>query len=98
VERLTHEVRAAEEENDRLRMVIDGKYGGDAGDANTFYVNDDTAQKIPLGRGVTIRFDDYYDVVYDRLLGVLVVQGDQAVAVYPVSDYEVAVAKRGGAK
>jgi hypothetical protein len=92
-ERLTHEVTATEAENTRLRAVINGKYGGDTGDADTFYVNDDTAQKIPLGQGVTIRFGVFYDVRYDVKAGLLV-EGDSSVAVHPVSDYEVAVVPR----
>ena len=93
IESLERAAAAQAAENERLRIVIAGKYSGGT-EADTFYVNDDTAQEIPLGKGPTIRVGGFFDVRYDAGKGALLVEGDRAVQVYPESDYEVAVAPR----
>jgi hypothetical protein len=52
-----------EEENDRLRGVIEGRFTGTPND-DTFLINDDTAKELPLGKGPEIRFADFYTVQY----------------------------------
>jgi hypothetical protein len=54
---------SVEEENERLRAVIEGRFTGKPED-DTFLINDDTAKELPLGKGPDIRFADFYTVRY----------------------------------
>jgi hypothetical protein len=52
-----------EEENTRLRAVIEGRFTGKPED-DTFLINDDTGKELPLGKGPDVRFADFYTVRY----------------------------------
>lgn len=49
------------EENQRLRNVIEQRYG-EPGDSDTNLVNEDTTASIPLGNGPTVWFGGVYEV------------------------------------
>jgi hypothetical protein len=88
-----------EEENARLRAVIEGRFTGKPED-DTFLINDDTAKELPLGKGPEIRFADFYTVRYGdartsgggataNLIGgarVLVVETDKPMQLRPTLD------------
>jgi hypothetical protein len=84
------ELRAAlvDEENTRLRDQLAGKAAA-RGTADTFLVDEDTGDELALGKGVTVRFTDFYDVRFKVAEAGLLVTADRDVAVQPVSPYEI---------
>lgn len=89
VEHQTFAANSTEEENARLRAVIDGKFSGES-DADTFYINEDTAAQIPLGLGVSIRFPGY-DVHWSEPTGELLIESNRPMYI-KLCDYNQMVA------
>jgi hypothetical protein len=83
-------VKVTEAENVRLRDVIAGK-AAERGESDTFLVNADTGNELPLGKGATVRFGDFWDVraAGDRL----VVTGDGNLLVKPAMPFQVTIRK-----
>lgn len=79
---------AVDEENTRLRDQLAGKAAA-RGTADTFLVDEDTGDELALGKGVTVRFTDFYDVRFKVSEAGLLVTADRDVAVQPVSPYEI---------
>jgi hypothetical protein len=85
------ELQAVTAENERLRNVVEDKYGTRDDDSDTFLVNEDTAAELPLGKGPTVRFADFYGVRCDQSktadgARVLIVETDDPMQIRPTGD------------
>jgi hypothetical protein len=106
-ERLRQEAAGAElaeEENARLRTLIEGKFAGET-DADTFLVNEETGKEVPIGKGCDIRFADFYSARYGRLdqggistggARVLIIETDKPMQIRPTLDPCVIIVARAG--
>lgn len=89
-------------ENERLRDLVDSKYKGEHADADTFFVDEDTAKELSLGKGPEIRFADFYSARYaavDRGVAstggvrVLIIETDADMQVRPVGSRAIIIAR-----
>lgn len=80
----------AEAETRRVLNQLDGKLAADDSGADTFLVDAETANELPLGTGPDVRFADFYTVRYgnhDESGGarVLVIETDAAMQIRPTN-------------
>jgi hypothetical protein len=90
------EIKAINEENERLRVLVTGKYIDKETDADTFLVQNDIEGSLPLGAGVEVRFADFYSVRYGEGEAgdakVLVIETDESMQIRPSTSYTIVVA------
>lgn len=89
-------------ENERLRDLVDSKYKGEHADADTFLVDEDTANELSLGKGPDIRFADFYSARYTAVdsrvastggARVLIIETDADMQVRPVGSRVIIIAR-----
>jgi hypothetical protein len=92
-----------DDENELLRALADGKFAEET-NADTFLVSEDTGKEVPLGKGASIRFADFYSARYDdpqrwmRTGGarVLIIETDTPMQIRPTIDPCVIIIARAG--